>query len=114
MRPDQLYLTDIVAAADATARFMAGTSRDTFLTDELRQSAILQKLIVIGEAAARLSAGFRECHSGIEWADIAGFRNIAVHAYFAVDWSTVWLAATEDAPFVRGQVAAILAAEYVD
>jgi uncharacterized protein with HEPN domain len=55
MRPEKLYLTDIVEAADAIRRFVTEIDRDGFLRDELRQSAVLQKLIVIGEAAARLS-----------------------------------------------------------
>ena len=56
MRPDRLYLVDIVAAADAIGRFIADMDDDSnFFSDELRQSAILQKLIVIGEAASRLS-----------------------------------------------------------
>jgi uncharacterized protein with HEPN domain len=51
MRPEKLYLTNIVEAADAIERFMAGLDQAKFLGDELRQSAVLQKLIVIGEAA---------------------------------------------------------------
>ena len=66
----------------------------------------------IGEAAARLSADFRERHAEIEWPDIVGFRNIAVHAYFAVDWSIVWVAATQDAPQLRRQVSKILTGEF--
>ena len=82
MRREKLYLTDIVEAADAIARFCAETHHDSFLQDELRQSAVLQKLIVIGEAAARLPLEFQARHPDIEWADIVGFRNIAVHEYF--------------------------------
>jgi len=52
MRPEVLYLTDIVEAADSIATFLNGVEREAFLTDELRQSAVLQKFIVIGEAAA--------------------------------------------------------------
>jgi uncharacterized protein len=64
--------------ADAIARFIADMDDDSdFFTDELRQSAILQKLIVSGEAASRVSDGLRACHSEVEWADIVGFRNIA-------------------------------------
>jgi len=66
----------------------------------------------IGEAAARLSADFRERHAEIEWPDIVGFRNIAVHAYFAVDRSIVWVAATQDAPQLRRQVSKILTGEF--
>jgi len=80
----------------------------------LRQSAVLQKLIVIGEAAARLPVQFRERHPEIEWADIVGFRNIAVHEYFAVSWTIVWVTATQDVPDLRRKVARILAKEYTD
>jgi uncharacterized protein with HEPN domain len=110
MRTDRLYLADIVAAADAIGRFIADLEDDAaFYTDELHQSAILQKLIVIGEAAARLSRELCAAHPEIEWADIVAFRNIAVHAYFSVKWEIVWVTATEDTPRLREQVAQVLA-----
>ena len=114
MRRDALYLADVVAAADAIERFIAGCSRESFISNELVQSAVLQKLIVIGEAAARLSAELRAKHSEVEWTDIIVFRNIAVHAYFAVDWSIVWVAATHDASLLKQQIARILAEEFAD
>lgn len=62
MQKDELYLHDIVEAADAIQRFLQETSKEAFLEDELRQSAVLQKIIVIGEAAGRLSDPFRSNH----------------------------------------------------
>ena len=112
MRREELYLTDIVEAADAIQRFIQEVAREDFFEDELRQSAVLQKLIVIGEAAARLPREFVDRHPQVEWADIVAFRNIAVHEYFAVNWPIVWVAATHDAPALRQEVARILAEEY--
>jgi uncharacterized protein with HEPN domain len=112
MRRDKLYLHDIVEAADAIQRFLQGTSEETFLEDELQQSAVLQKLIIIGEAASRLSENFRQLHPEIEWQDIIGFRNIAVHEYFAINWEIVWVTAAQDAPLLREQMASILAVEF--
>jgi len=107
MRPERLYLQDILNACNAIERFLWRTTETAFMQDELVQSAILQKLIVIGEAAARLPRNFTEAHPEIEWADIVAFRNIAVHEYFAVDWKIVWIAATEDVPFLRDRIKAI-------
>ena len=45
-------------------------------------------------------------------ADIVGFRNIAVHEYFAVSWSIVWVTATQEVPGLQRRVARILAEEY--
>jgi uncharacterized protein with HEPN domain len=111
MRRETLYLADIVEAAEAIGQFVEGMRREDFVEDDLRRSAVLQKLIVIGEAAARLPKAFREQHPGIEWSDIVGFRNIAVHAYFAVSWDIVWVTATQDAPALRDAVMRILAEE---
>lgn len=68
--------------------------------------------MIIGEAASRLSKEFRDKHPEIEWEDIIGFRNIAVHAYFAVEWSIVWVAATQEAPELKRKITDILAKEY--
>ncbi len=108
MRHDELYLADIVEAADAIEGFINNISRDDFLTSDLLRSAVLQKLMIIGEAAARLSGAFRQQHPDVPWSDIVGFRNIAVHAYFSVDWKIVWVAATKDAPILRQMVVDLL------
>lgn len=108
MRPERLYLSDIVEAADAIARFLHGVDEAAFMRDELRQSAVLQKLIVIGEAAARLPNAFTDQHPDIPWPDIVAFRNIAVHEYFAVDWRIVWVTATQEVPLLRQQIARLL------
>lgn len=76
MRREELHLTDIVEATDAIQRFVQGVRRENFLHDELRQSAVLQKLIVIGEAAARLPERFRDRHPEVEWATSSGFATL--------------------------------------
>jgi uncharacterized protein with HEPN domain len=108
MRPDDLYLRDMPAAAAAIDRFLKGVEPQRFLDDELLQSAVLQKLTVIGEAAARVSPELRMAHPEIEWQLAASLRNIVVHAYFAVDWSTIWQTAIQDIPALAGKVAPLL------
>ena len=112
MRREELYLRDIVEAADAVQRFITDVNEEKFFSDEMRQSAVLQKLMLIGEASARLSESFLAQYPEIPWADIVGFRNIAVHEYFAVDWSIVWTTATKDVPELRHQIADILDREF--
>jgi len=112
MRREELHLADIVEAADAIARYLAGMDRDAFLKDEVKRDAVLLKLIIIGEAAARLPKALRKRHPQVEWEDVITFRNMAVHLYFAVRWESVWAAASKDAPKLRGLVADILAKEF--
>ena len=109
MRPETLYLTDMIEAADAIVRFLDGLQREEFLDDELRQSAVLQKLIVIGEAASRIGLDFQTQHPEIEWRKAAALRNIAVHEYFSVSWDIIWATVTLNIPQLRSQAAAVLA-----
>lgn len=112
MRREELYLADMIEAADAIESFLEGVSRDRFLKEDLLRSGVLQKLIVIGEAAARLPADFCKRHPEVEWSDIAAFRNIAVHEYFAIQWPIVWVTAAKEVPELKMKVQAILREEF--
>ncbi len=113
MRHEALYLEDIRDAADSITRFIAGFDGEATLREsDVVSSAVVHKLAVIGEASARLSAELKARHPEIAWAEIVAFRNILVHAYFGIDWSVVWLAASTEVPALRMQVAAILETEF--
>ena len=101
MRSDALYLADILDAIEAIERFVTGFDEAGFLADELVQSAVLQKLSIIGEAAAKLSDATRDRLPEIPWKEIIGFRNIAVHAYFSVDWRIVVVTVADDLPMLK-------------
>jgi uncharacterized protein with HEPN domain len=111
MRSERLYLADIVDAIDAIDRFSVNCDESRFLSDELVQSAVLQKLSLIGEAAARLSAATRASAAHVPWQEIIGFRNVAVHAYFSLDWHLVFVTIRDDLPTLRLAVAALLEAD---
>ncbi len=114
MRREELYLHDIIDAADAIQRFVNDADEEEFSSNEMRRSAVLQKLLIIGEAAARMPDSFTGKYPAIPWSDMVGFRNIVVHEYFSVDWSIVWTTATQDVPQLRAHVARILASEEND
>ena len=114
MRPEKLYLTDIVEAAQSIARFVQGEGFDEFEQNEMMNSAVLQKLTVIGEAASRLPKEFTNRFPEIPWVDIIAFRNIAVHEYCAIRWDIAWIAATEEVPVLKEQVEKILQEEFAE
>ena len=90
MRHETLYLTDILEATEHIAEFIAGTEPEAFQKSELVRSAVVHKLSVIGEAAARLSEEVRNRNPEVPWPQIIAFRNILIHAYFGIDWEVVW------------------------
>ena len=84
------------------------------MSNELVQSAVLHKLTIIGEAAARISEELKKRHSKVEWKTIVGFRNIVVHAYFSIKWTIVWETATKDVSSLREQILQILQNDFPD
>jgi len=112
MRPEKLFLMDIVEAADYIAQFIAEVDYHDFLTDELRKSAVLKKVEVIGEAIKNIPKDFLPHHSEIDWSGFARMRDRTVHGYFGVNYSIVWETVTQEIPLLREQVAEILAQEF--
>jgi len=45
--------------------FLKGVNEDQFKTDSLRQSAVMRKLEIMGEATKRISEDFKKNHSKI-------------------------------------------------
>lgn len=110
MRPDLVLLRDITRASVAVDAFIVGRSREAFIDDDLLRSAVMYKLIVIGEAVNRLSPDLRAAHGEIDWPGIVAFRNRATHGYFAVDWSIAFEIASADLPALRTAIEPIVAA----
>ena len=112
MRREELYLRDIVEASESIRAFLGGVTQETFLRNDLLQSAVLQKLMLIGDAAAHVSSTLQAKYPEVPWRRVVAFRNYAIHEYFGVNWSYAWVAATEDSPQLEEQVRAVLAAEF--
>jgi uncharacterized protein with HEPN domain len=108
MRRDALYLHDIIEACRDIAEFLQAVDITQFRSSKLIRSAVIQKLMVIGEAASRISAECKASYPAVPWTDISAFRNRIVHGYFQVDWDIVWIAAAEEASELVMQVESIL------
>lgn len=89
-RAPALLVQDILQGAERILRYTADLSFDDFMEKEVLQDAVARNFEIIGEAANRLPAAFREEVTLIEWDRIRGFRNRIVHEYFGVDYSIVW------------------------
>jgi uncharacterized protein with HEPN domain len=98
MWKDDATAADILLAARSVQDFVAGMSKQQFLDDFKTQCAVLQQIIVLGEASKRLSPEFRAAHNQIPWEDIAGMRDRCVHGYDQVDLEIVWQVTQTQAP----------------
>ncbi len=97
-RSVKFLVEDILRAADKVKRYTAQMTLDSFLKDEKTADAVVRNLEIIGEAANRLPADFKDKHIDIEWKKIVGLRNRIVHDYFGVDLRLIWQIITHDIP----------------
>ncbi len=98
MRRDDATLLDMLRAARLALEFRGGLDKESFLSDLKTQAAVLHELLILGEAAKRLSAGFRDEHADTPWKSIAGMRDRLLHGYDDVDLELVWKTVDEDLP----------------
>lgn len=69
---DRDSILDIKNAVELAQVFLDGVTEETFQSDFKTQAAVIRQLEIIGEAAGRLSKGFRQNHSGIPWQKMIG------------------------------------------
>ncbi len=95
---DPAYLWDMRDAARRALDFAQGITFEQFVASDLLRSAVERQLIIVGEAARRISEPFRAAHPEIPWAPIVAQRNVLVHQYEQILAERIWTVATRDLP----------------
>lgn len=104
---DLASLRDMIDAARNALATAARTDLQALSGDiDLRQS-LLYSLIVLGEAARRLSPELTSAHPHIPWRDIRDTRNRVAHGYDDIDHDLVWSIATVELPTLLPALIAI-------
>ncbi len=108
MSPDRSWVVDMRRFAAQVVECLDGVTADGFLTDIKTQGAVLHYVTVLGEAARRVSPGFRGAYPAIDWPGIVSLRNRIVHEYDDYDLDTVWAIATTDVPRLIADLDALI------
>ena len=98
MLRDEATLLDIVQATRRALRYTAGVEYPSFLKQEEKRWAVYSQIVIIGEAARRLSQGFQDSNPNVPWAQVKGMRIRLVHEYDQVSWERVWETVAKDLP----------------
>ena len=92
------HLWDMWQAACDIDDFVSGMSFADFAQDKRTRYAVERQLLVVGEAAGRVSEDLRRNHPEIPWGSIVGLRNVLDHEYGEILVERIWIVARRDVP----------------
>jgi len=90
MNKEQVLLEHITTEIRYIEEFTTNIDKEAFLRSVEKQHAVLRAIEIIGEAVKNLPISVTQKYRSIRWKDIAGTRDILIHAYFSVDLNLVW------------------------
>ncbi len=106
---DRQALEDMLGAARKALGYTQGTTRQSLPLVPMRLDALLYEIVVLGEAARRLSPEIRAAHPEVPWREIIGMRSVITHGYDQIDDDELWEVVERDLPELTPKLEAILA-----
>jgi len=100
----KLYINDILEYMERAESHINSLSFEEFLKEEKTCDAVIRCIEVIGEATKNIPDEIRNRYPFIPWRDMAGMRDKIIHAYFTVDFETVWLVVKEEIPRLKPMI----------
>lgn len=108
MKKDEVYLKDMLDAAEQILEYCKGFDYVKFANTKLVQDAVVRNLEILGEAAKKLSSDLREKNPKLPIKEAIGMRNLLVHEYDYVNVDEVWKVVEEDLPELASQLRKLL------
>lgn len=102
------YLTDIRKYASRAMSHVEGATLEQFTNTESMIDAVIRCLIVIGEAAGRVSKSTCAELGHLDWSGMSGMRHRLVHDYGRIRHQLVWDVIQTELPVLVEQLDAVL------
>ena len=106
---DRQALEDMLGAVRKAVGYAQGTTRESLPLVPMRLDALLYEIVVLGEAARRLSPEVRAAHPEIPWREIIGMRSVITHGYDQIDDDELWEVIERDLPELMPKLETVLA-----
>lgn len=98
MQRDLQFLLDMLQSAELIITYTTQCAKDEFVDNVQLQDSVIRRLLIIGEAARRVSEATRQTLPTISWQEINGMRNRLVHEYDDVNLNIVWNVVQSEIP----------------
>lgn len=110
MKIPHVYIEDMIEAIEKVKTYLQNRTEIQFSSDTILQDAVIRRLLIIGEAATKLSDDIRRQAPEVPWKTIISFRNVAIHDYANMSMGKVWEIYKQDLPPLYVQLKSLLQA----
>ena len=101
---DRSRLEHILEAIERLQTYAGLLSREELETDVLRYYGIVKNIEIVGEAAYKLTAQFKDSHDLTPWRVIEKMRHVLVHDYYQINETEIKYVIEDDLVPLREQI----------
>lgn len=101
-------LEDILYSIERILDYTEGMTYENFSKSRLTQDAVVRNFQILGEAAKKLPAAFKEQHKHVPWSSVSKFRDKLVHHYSGVNYDVVFDIIEDSLPELLKQIKQIV------
>jgi uncharacterized protein with HEPN domain len=105
---DRNRILHMIQAAREAIGYLQGRDLATVMADRPLQHLLVGDIMILGEAAPRVSTSLRDSHPEIPRRDMIDTRNRLIHAYFRINLALVWKTVSDDLPRLLPELEAII------
>lgn len=107
-REFNLYLKDILTSISKIENYIKEDSFEDFRKKEVIIDAVLNNILIIGEASSQLQNEIKDKYNNVPWREIIDFRNVAIHKYHSLNLKMIWSILKEKIPKFKKDIEEIL------
>lgn len=111
---DLSRLRDMLDHARQVVNLLKDETRAALEYDIKLFGAVCWSLSIVGEAASKVSAEWRQANPQVPWRQAIATRNFLVHAYSDIDYDVLWETATVSIPELLVELEKLLPPETQD
>ena len=107
-RSDNYLINDIKESIKSIEEYLSELkNKENFLSDIRMQKLMIYEIIMIGEAATKISIETKNNYPNINWREISDMRNFLIHEYYEVSNNIIWETANKDIPKLKENIYSI-------
>lgn len=107
-RSDNYLINDIKESIKSIEEYLSELkNKENFLSNRRMQKLMIYEIIMIGEAATKISIETKNNYQNINWREISDMRNFLIHEYYEVSNNIIWETANKDIPKLKENIYSI-------